>query len=391
MPGFAGLRGTGDWAVDERPKNFREFILWRSPNGQAPLTALLSRMASEKVDDPEYNWWEEELTPVRLTINGVINTVTETTFVVTADALLLVANDVLLIEVSDITGAELVRVNAVADDTTFDVLRSEAGTTAVAIPDTTSLTRIGTVNAEGVVSPNVANRNPTKVLNFCQIFRKAYEMTNTARLTRTRTGDPLRNDKKRKMFDHSVDLELAFLFGKPFETTGGPDSKPLRYTGGLRHFITTNVTVFVTTPTETTFIDAVSPVFDFDGGGGNERIIFCGNGALTGLNRLAKNGMQVETNEVVRLFGMELRRWIIPQGTFLLRSHPILNVHGQYKNSMFIIDPSALKYRFLRDTKAKDNIQANDADTIKGEWLTEAGLEIRHERTMAYLGNFVVP
>ena len=55
---FAGLRGTGDWATDERPKNFREMILWRSPNGQAPLTALLSKMASEKVDDPEYNWWE---------------------------------------------------------------------------------------------------------------------------------------------------------------------------------------------------------------------------------------------------------------------------------------------------------------------------------------------
>lgn len=29
--GIAGLRGTatGDWATDERPKNFREMILWR--------------------------------------------------------------------------------------------------------------------------------------------------------------------------------------------------------------------------------------------------------------------------------------------------------------------------------------------------------------------------
>lgn len=25
----AGLRGTGDWGTDERPKNFREMILWR--------------------------------------------------------------------------------------------------------------------------------------------------------------------------------------------------------------------------------------------------------------------------------------------------------------------------------------------------------------------------
>ena len=48
MAAIAGLRGTGDWATDERPKNFREMILWRNPNGSAPLTALLSKMASDK-------------------------------------------------------------------------------------------------------------------------------------------------------------------------------------------------------------------------------------------------------------------------------------------------------------------------------------------------------
>lgn len=56
MPAIAGLRGTGDWGADERPKNFREYILWRDPNGMAPLTALLSKMGSESTDDPEFSW-----------------------------------------------------------------------------------------------------------------------------------------------------------------------------------------------------------------------------------------------------------------------------------------------------------------------------------------------
>ncbi|MHB0978387.1 MAG: SU10 major capsid protein [Minisyncoccota bacterium] len=386
---FAGLRGTGDWATDERPKNFREMILWRSPNGQAPLTALLAKMASEKVDDPEFNWWEEELAVTRLQVNGVMNTTTTTAFVVDADALLLVPGDMLLVETSDATTAEIVRVNGVASDTSFDVIRAQGGTSAAAIPDNTFITRIGNSYAEGSTSPSVSNRNPTKKTNFLQIFKTAYQITNTAKQTRTRTGDPLKNDKKRKMFDHSTAMEFAFLFGKPIEFTGS-NNKPQRLTGGLRHFITTNATVFSTTPTETTFINAVAPVFDFDGGGGNERIIFCGNGALTSLNKLAKSGMQVRVDEVVKLYGMQLQRWILPQGTFLLRSHPLMNTHGRYTNSMFIVDPSALKYRFLRDTKMEDNIQANDADEQKGQWLTECGLEIRHQRTMAYLGNFVV-
>lgn len=390
---FAGLRGTGDWATDERPKNFREMILWRKPNGMAPLTALMAKMSSESVDDPEFAWWEEELKATRVVVNGVINTTTVTVIVVSADALLLVPGDVLLIETSDATTAEIVQVNGVASDTTFDVVRARAGTSAAAIPTTTGMTKIGNVFSEGSGAPSVSNRNPTKTLNYTQIFKTAYEETGTAVATKTRTGDPLKNDKKRKMFDHSVALELAFLFGKPYEyATGGANGKPVRYTGGLRHFISSNVTVFSTTPTETTFINAISPVFDFDSDGGNERIAFCGNGALMSLNKLAKAGMQVQTQETVKLYGMELTKWIIPQGTFLFKTHPLLNTHTRYTNSMFIVDPGSLKYRYLtgRDTKMEDNIQAPDYDTKKGQWKTECGLEIHHQRTMAYLGNFVV-
>lgn len=392
----AGMRGTGDWGTDERPKNFRELILWRNPNGSAPLTAFLSKMSSEKTDDPEFAWWEEELKPVRLQLNGVMNTVTTTVVTVAAEsatvsgALNLVAGDVLLIETSDATTAEIVRVNGVASDTVFDVLRGQAGTAAAAIPDTTRFTKIGNVFAEGTLSPTVSFRNPTKKLNYTQIFKTAYEATRTAKQTYARTGDLLKNDRKRKMFDHSNALEFAFIFGKPLETTG-TNGKPLRFTGGLRHFITSNVTVYATTPTETTFINAVSPVFDFDAGGGNERIVFGGNGFLTSLNRLAKAGMQIRTDNTVKIYGMELQKWIVPQGTFYFRTHPLFNVHTRYTNSAFVLDPSAIIYRALQDTVFQDNIQAPDADEQKGQWLTECGLEIHHERTMAYLGNFVVP
>ena len=391
MAGFLGMRGTGDWATDERPKNFREMILWRRPNGQAPLTALMSKMSSESVDDPEFSWWEEELSIVRVIVNGVINTTTVTSIVVTAGALLLTPGDVLLVETSDATTAEIVVVNAVTSDTAFDVIRARANTSAQAIPTSTGITRIGNTFAEGTTSPTVSARNPTKVTNYAQIFKTAYELTNTAKMTRVRTGDPLKNDKKRRMFDHSVSLELAFLFGKPFEQTAGTSNgKPLRYTGGLRNFITSNVAVFTTSPTETTFLNAVTPVFNYDGGAGDERLIFAGNGFLTNLNKLAKAGMQVRTDEVVKLYGMALQRWITPQGTFLIRSHPLMNTHARYTNSAFVIDPSALVYRYIRDTTPQDNIQANDADEVKGQWLTECGLEIRHEKTMAYLGNFVI-
>jgi hypothetical protein len=96
---------------------------------------------------------------------------------------------------------------------------------------------------------------------------------------------------------------------------------------------------------------------------------------------------RLNSTETLKVWGMQLDRWVTPQGDFLLKTHPLFNTHPILSASMFIIDTASLRYRYLRDTTFKDNIQNNDADTQKGQWLTEAGLEVNHEKTMAYLGN----
>ena len=70
MAGFLGMRGTGDWVTDQRPKNWREGILYLYPNGTASLTAILSKMKSESTDDPEFNWWTKILPTQRATLTG---------------------------------------------------------------------------------------------------------------------------------------------------------------------------------------------------------------------------------------------------------------------------------------------------------------------------------
>jgi hypothetical protein len=400
---IAGLRGTGDWATDERPKNFREMILWRNPSGQAPLTALLSKMKSEKTDDPEFAWYEEELNALRLTVNyNTGYSTTDNTIVVTSNVTSAedcVAGDVLMVEKALLTtfDNEIVVVSSVTDATTIVVKRAQANTTGAPLANATKLTKIGNVFGEGTGAPSASTRNPTKLYNLTQIFKTVYEITNTAKQTKTRTGDPIKNDKKRKMFDHSVALEMAFLFGKRHETTGS-NGKPLRYTGGLLWFLSqyasSMITPFTTTPTESTFLDAVYKVFDYNSdGSGDERIVFAGNGALNSLNKLAKNSTstRINFNGIVNVYGMKLQSWTLPQGTLYVKTHPLFNTHGRFTNDMLIIDPSALKYRHMRDTTFKDNIQGNDEDTTKGQWLTEAGLEVEHAKTMGYISNFIVP
>ena len=392
MAAVAGLRGTGDWGTDERPKNFRELIMFRNPNGSAPLFALTARIASESVNDPEFNWWDEPNDLIRLEINGAL-TSTATAFVVDSpdpdaanpgrvygNATHLKPGDLLMVEKTEVAvmDNELVQVTSVTSATAFAATRGVAGSTAAAIGDDDFLTKIGSAYAEGTAAADATSRNPIKYNNLCQIFKSTYEVTKTAEVTHARTGDVIANDKKRKVFDHSRDIELAFMFGQKFETTGA-NGKPLRYMGGLREFIPTDTTtIFAASTTLAQYMDAVSPIFDWDTSAGDERIVFCGNGYLNTLNDLAALNGQIRFMETIKVFGMNLRRFVLPQGQLFIRAHPLMNRHPLYQDSAFIIDFSALKYRHLRDTKAEDNIQTPGDDSRKGQWLSEISLEIRH-------------
>jgi len=402
MTAVAGLRGTGDWATDERPKNFREFILFRNPNGSAPMTALTGKTSSDSTDDPEFSWWDEANDIIRLRVNGALTAAATSVVVDSSDpsastpgnvwglATHLVPGDILLVEKTETAtyDNELVIVTDVVNSTTFSVTRGFAGTTAATLADNSFLLKIGSAFAEGTPSPDAASRNPTKFFNYCQIFKTSYELTRTAKGTRTRTGDPLKNDKKRKMFDHSRDIEHALMFGVRSETTG-TNGKPLRTMNGLRSFIpAANQTVFSVAATTSTFLDATYKVFDFDTEAGDERIVFCGNGFLNEINKIAAAAGTINFTETVKMYGMNLRKYVLPQGTLFLRTHPLMNRNTLYTNSAFIIDPTALIWRHFMDTKSQSNIQGNDEDTEKGQWITEAGLEIRYAGlTCGYIGN----
>ena len=91
------------------------------------------------------------------------------------------------------------------------------------------------------------------------------------------------------------------------------------------------------------------------------------------------------------MFGLSFMEYILPQGRLFLKTHPLMNRHSLYKDSMFIIDFSALRWRPMRnrDTKFQDNIQAKGEDSIRGQWITEAGIEVRYGGlTCGYVGGF---
>lgn len=407
MSGIAGLRGTGDFVADERPKDFRSNILWFNPNGEAPIFGLSSKAGKRVVKDPEFAWWAEGNALVRLQVNGShasgdtlinVDSADPTSTTLGANygtATHLKPGDVLMVEPATdqaVFNPEFIRVENVLGDTQFTAARGVAGTTPATIGNDIWLTLIGSAYAEGTGAPRAVSRSPTKFYNYTQIFKNTYELTGTADKTTFRTGDPWSNDKKRKSFDHSRDIEMSLLFGQRAETVGA-NGKPLRYTGGLRTFIpTANTTVFGSAVTPNSLIDALAPLFDFSTGAGDTRMAFIGNQAAIELGKIfnAATNIHINTTERVKVYGVNFQEVLLPMGRVLLKTHPLLSRHGLYKKSAFIIDFDALKWAPLegRDTKTKDDVQTEEEDVRRGLIMTEGGWEVGYGGlTMGYLGN----
>jgi len=407
MSAVAGLRGTGDWGTDERPKNFREMILWRSPNGTAPIFALMSKVKKEVTSDPEFSWWDEPNDIIRLQVNGAVSDTSATTVVVDssdpdathadrnwATAGHLVKGDILLVEPSADVATfdnEYLEVVSTSGDTNIVVKRGQCGSTAATIPNDAYLTKVGSAFAEGTGAPQAVSRNPIKYSNYTQIFKTAYELSGTAEQTTTRTGDPVANDKKRRAFDHSRDIEMALLFGRKTETVGD-NGKPKRTMDGIRRFIPASRQTMLSGNVDMTkLLNALYPMFDFDTPAGDTRIGFLGNSALNAINLFIQNSSttQIQWGSKVTQYGMNFKELVLPQGTILVKTHPLLNRNTLYRNSMFALDFSSIKWRPMkgRDTRMQDNIQNKDEDLRRGQWITEGGLEVDYGGlTNAYVG-----
>ena len=416
---FLGMRGTGDWADPaQRPMNWRQNILYLYPNGMTPLTAILSMMSQKKVDDPQFHWWTERIGSVDGGIAGVFSLpdlsaayvggtgVAGTVIYITITAALgnrmRAGHQILLRDASDyrvdvvgkvsdvsISGATaIVSVILLEPD---DNAPPAAGTD-LSTADTFKI--IGNINPEGGEMPNAVALDPEKHYNYTQIFRSPLSITRTARKTRLRTGDDYQKAKRECLEMHSIEMELAFLWGIATERTGD-NGKFERTTLGVINFIRQTVPgnvddyslnpayagVAWTVGGEIWFKAMLEQIFRY---GANEKLALVGSGALLGIDALAMTGGQINLQPAQKTYGMAITSWITPFGILHMKTHPLFSYDATTRNMMVILEPKELEYKFIDDTtfygesSAKKHPEGYGHRRIDGteeEYLTEAGLE----------------
>ena len=392
MAAIQGLRGSGEFSTDFRPKNYRELFTLLEPNGNAPLNALLAMGSSEPTDDPEYKNFRDELPDRKLTVNGAVADTSTGTITIDASDDNKFAIDGAIV-VNSATG-EVMHVTADTTATTLTVTRNIGGTTHQ-IADNAELFIAGFAAAEGGSSPTAISFDATVASNYTQIFRTAFQVSNTLNSTYLRTGDKMNEAMTKALKLHMSDIERAMFFGYKHESNGS-SAQPTRFTGGLLNSLTNVVDVdtdYATyggtaagEMTEEGFDQLlISTVFKY---GSKQKIAFVGENVANYLQQFGKDRWQPTAMEGA--YGVNLTRYNTFAGDLMVHLHPQFRQVPGMKEAMIIVDFPYLSYRYLegRDTQLLENRQSNDADSVKHEYLTECGLELLQDKTHAYIKNW---
>ena len=391
MAAIQGMRGTGEFGTDFRPKNYRELYTLLEPNGNAPLNAMLAMGSSSSTNDPEYKNFRDALPERRVTVASGISSAsaTDDEFVISGDdAKFVVAGTILI---SSETG-EVMRVGAAAvsgANMSLTSVTRNIGSTGLPHVDGKELCIAGYAATEGDTTPTPVSFDATVATNYTQIFRTAFSVTNTLNATYLRTGNKEDEQRTKALKLHMSDIERAMIFGKKSETNPST-SQPMRTTGGLLEAISTvkdgTVDYSNGVITEADFdLLLIEEIFKY---GSNQKIAFVGPRVANHLQQIGKNRFQ--PTQVQGTYGVNVTRYQTFAGDLLVHLHPQFRQLTHMRDSMLVVDFPDLEYRYLdgRDTSLLENRQNNDEDLVKHEYLTECGLELKQDLTHAYIKNW---
>ena len=271
--------------------------------------------------------------------------------------------------------AEVMRVTAVTTATdTLTVVRGVGSTAGAALVDNDDLFIIGSAFAEGSAGPDALSHQETIPFNYTEIFKKAVAASRTQQQTKSYFGNNRTRQRKEMAKEFKLDLERAFIFGERNRDTTDT-AAPRNYTGGVLYWATSNAKDFNGTVTEPEVWDWCEDLFA-NTGGSDTRTAFGSPTFVTVVDLLA--GARLQTVSADRTYGIKVNEWITSHGTLLIIKHRMLvnGAGGQgYGGHVLGLEMSKLRYRYLQDMTLQTDVQDNDEDGWRDQYLAEVGLE----------------
>ena len=364
--------------------DMRNQIAQLEPDESPFITFLRASKKNTRVAyNPKFEWMEDSLTPNGSALAAAITATDATTITVTTgDEVLFKAGDIIMV------GAEAMLVSAInTTNHQLTVSRGFGGTTAATASSAAPVYIISNAYAENSTSPAALTTKPEEKYNYTQIFRTSVQLSNTADKTKMYGGADRGYQRSKALLEHKREIAKAFYAG--YRTIDGTYTK--RTTGGLFSFLT-QTQAFAAAGTALTYANfdeyVAQKVFRY---GSKQKLLIAGPKLSTVINMWALNKVVTDV-ATDAAFGMRVKKLYTSYGDLMVVYDPLLADLG-HPDYGIVIDTNNINYVHLdgRDTKLYTNIQENDRDGIKDEYLTECGLEVRLPKTHMLITGAYVP
>ena len=253
---------------------------------------------------------------------------------------------------------------------------SVGGTAQASASSASEVYLVANANTEGALLREIKFPQLVTASNYAEIVRTPFGLTETEKATQHYGGNEEDRLKNKFGREHARALEqIAFKGLRDLKATNE------RLAGGILEFISTNSTGAGGTLTEATFQTFLKTGFRY---GSERKLLFASPTTIGAIEGFARANIKVNDDRANE-YGVQMKTYYSGQGIVDIVMHRDWNDSAVYGGYAYLVDLDAFKYRPLRPTKLKMNVQAPDFDGVKHEYITEASFQIIHERRHAKL------
>lgn len=353
------LVGTKQSVVDE--------VLLLNPN-QTPLINLVGFGAP--VTNTTHVWYEDEMFATTATATAAATDADTTIAVSSTEPFVVDA-------IVDVNEERLLVTGVDPSAKTITVTRGYSGTTAGLIDVGDELTFQFVKKAEGSDAAAARSKQRVRVENYTQIFTETVSVTGSAEEVAQYGIDDLYNyEKAKKQLELALQLEKALIGGIKY------DDGSVRQLGGIRQFISTNVTNAAGTAVNLTmFRDIAQAVFKHGGlaGGGSYAYIVSPKQKVA-ISDLQSDKIRIVQSETSR--GQKVDTLVTDFGQF-----PIIMNNNVKDDEVFFVDINRLSIKPLGERGFFHKDLPEDGDRKTGMVIGEYTLEFKQEKAHARIKN----
>lgn len=350
----------------------------------APTLAILSKRAAQMVaGSPKFQHLEDQPLPDKTTTSGSTTATATTVNVASGTGVYFRTGDIVLAPTAASIAApgEIMYVSSVATDA-LTVIRNYNGdgVNGGTITSGDRIQIIGNTNAEFAGARTEKTTTEAVVTNYLQIIRSPYSLSKTLDGSNLYGGPDHTRQRRKFGLQHVLECERACLFGKPFEDT----TNVRRTTGGFLYWVTSNVVNANGTLTWPTVETLMQKVFRY---GSKNKLMLMSRTIASQLDLIAEGRVVTATRDTT--YGVNIGQLVTTHGTLQTVVHDQLT--DDWSGYALVVDLDNVKLRYLRDSDGnrfnvlRTNIQNNDADGIRDEYLSEIGLQIMLESSHGVL------